>query len=110
MDPMVIEFLGVLLRWALTSVGGYLVAHHILTAEQSEQFSSAFAHNAILALPAVAALALGLWSKYKGRIKFLTALSIHQPATENDVNAKISRGDATPSVLTPPNTVPGVPK
>ncbi len=110
MDPMVVEFIGVLFRWALTTAGSYLVAHHILSAQQSEQFVSAFAHDAMLAAPAIAALGWGLWVRYRGRVKFLTALSIHQPATENDVKAKISRGDATPSVMTPPNTVPGVPK
>lgn len=110
MDPMVTEFLGVLVRWAVTSAMAYLVAHHVLTADQGATFGADFIHRALLSLPLLATLAWGLWSKYHGRLKFMAALSMPTCATENDVLAKIALGQPTPSVMTPPNTIPGVPK
>jgi hypothetical protein len=108
MDPMVWDFLGVIVRWALTAAGAWLVGHHVLTASQSETYVTAFAHDLVIALPAIGGLAWGLWTRYHGRVKFLTALmpGVH---TENQVNAILKSGAPTPTVTTPPNTVPGVP-
>ena len=110
MDPMLLDFLGVLVRWAITSIMAYLVAHHILSADQGASFTADFVHRALISLPLLAPLAWGLWVKYRSRVKLMTALSMPPSATENDVNAKIALGHPTPSVMTPPNTVPGVPK
>lgn len=92
MNPLVVEFLGVVARWLLTSVGAWLVGHHVLTADQSEHFATAFAHNAVLAAPMVGGLLLGLWSRYKGRIKFLTALESRPGTSEATVKATIKNG------------------
>lgn len=58
----------------------------------------------------VALLAFGwtVWNHYKNRIKFLTAL-MPGPQTEDEVNAHIKSGAPTPTISTPPNTIPGVP-
>ena len=108
MDPMVYEFLGVVARWLLTSIGGYLVAHHILNADQSERYVTAFAHDIAFGLPMIGGLLWGLWTRYHGRIKLLTALS-NGPMSENEVKAIIASGQVTPTITTPPSTIPGVP-
>lgn len=92
MDPLVVEFLGVLFRWALTAAGTWLVGHHVLTSDQSETFATAFAHDAVLALPMLSALGLGLWTKYRSRIKFLTGLNARPGSTEADVKATMKSG------------------
>jgi hypothetical protein len=108
LDPVFVEFLGVLFRWLLTSAGTYLVTHHILTAAQSESYATAFAHDAILGLPMLGGLALGLWARYKSRVKFLV-LASEAKLTEHGVNLMVKSGAPTPSIFTPPSTVPGVP-
>lgn len=110
MDPMITEFIGVLVRWAITTAIAYLVSQHILTEDQGATFAADFTHKALISLPLLAPLAWGLWVKYRGRVKLMTALSMPANSTENDVKTKIALGQPTPSVLTPPNTVPGVPK
>lgn len=108
MDPLVVEFLGVIGRWLLTSIGSYLVAHHVLNASQSEQYVTAFTHDLVLALPMIGGLLWGLWTRYHGRVKLLTALS-KGPTTEDAINAIIKSGAPTPTVMTPKSTIPGVP-
>jgi hypothetical protein len=108
MDPLIFEFLGVVLRSGLTAVGGYLVAHHVLTGSQSETYVTAFSHDLVVGLPAIGGLAWGLWTRYHTRVKLLTAL-MPGVTTENQVNAILKSGAPTPTVSTPPNTVPGVP-
>lgn len=44
----------------------------------------------------------------KARTQMLVALT-PGPKTENDVKAIIASGSSTPSLNTPPNTIPGVP-
>lgn len=92
MNPLVLEFLGVVVRWLLTSVGGYLVAQHILTADQSDRFSNALVEHFLLSAPAAAGLLWGLWVRYRGRIKFLTALESRPGTTEQQVKKTISDG------------------
>jgi hypothetical protein len=91
-------------------LGGVLVAHHVITTTQESTFVASLITHAALALPVLGALALTLWNKYAGRRKFMTALAMPKGATEDDVTAKIAIGSVTPSILTPSNTIPGVPK
>lgn len=88
-NPIWLEILGVVLRWALSSLSGYLVAHHILTADQQDRFTNAIVEHALLWAPGCLALAWGLWSRYKGRVKFLTALTVN---SEEQVKEKIANG------------------
>ena len=89
-------------------LGGVLVAHHVITTTQESTFITSLVTHAALALPVLGALALTLWQKYKGRLKMLIALQsgVH---TEDQVNAILASGAATPTILTPPSTSPGVP-
>jgi hypothetical protein len=103
MNPILQEAVGSILRYGLMILATVLVKHGIWTASAAEGYVEA-AVSALLALA---------WSYRKiisARVKLLTALMMPVGATENDVNAKIKSGAATPTVLTPANTVPGVPK
>ncbi len=109
MDPITLDIIGVLARWALTALSAWLVQHHVITTEQGETFVTACVHNILAAAPGVIALAWGLWAKYHGRIKLLVAAS-EANMTEDEIKAVIKSGAVTPTVKTPANTVPGVPK
>lgn len=108
-SPLFWELCGAIIRWALAVLGAWMVEKHIITADQSEAYVKAFTHDLLLAMPMIAAIAWSVIAKYRTRIKFLAALSMTNLATENEVNAKVKSGALTPSVSTPPDTVPGVP-
>lgn len=103
MNPILQAALGSILRAGLGILAGYLVKAGIWSAGDAEGY---------VAAAALAILVFGwsMWVKYKDRVKFLTALTMPANTTENTVNAHIASGAATPSVLTPADTAPGVPK
>ncbi len=102
MSPLVQAALGSILRWALAIGAGYLVRVGIWTSSEAQTYVTAGAL-------AILALGFSFWVKYKDRVKILTALTMPADSTENDLKAKVSIA-VTPSVLTPPDTAPGVPK
>lgn len=108
MNPILAQILVGLTQWALAAAGGYLVAHHIITATQADSLTKDLLGHLALALPLLGALALTLWNKYRARVKLLVAL---QPGVHNEdqVNAIIKSGAPTPTITTPSNTSPGVP-
>ena len=101
MNPLVSSALGSLLRWALMLGAAALVKHGIWTDSEAGKYVEA-------GVVALLALSWSLWQQYKNRVKFLTAL-MPGPKTENEVIEHIASGSATPSILTPANTIPGVP-
>jgi hypothetical protein len=108
LDPITVDFLGVLVRAFLTYLGGYLVAHHVINDAANELYVTHFTHVIILSLPAAGSILWGLYVRYRGRRKLMVALmpGVH---TEDQVNAIIKSGQATPTVSTPSSTIPGVP-
>lgn len=68
MNPLALEIAGAVARWLLQLFGAYLVAHHVLTADQSDRFATAVLEHILLWLPAAAALAWSVWSKYRARL------------------------------------------
>jgi hypothetical protein len=84
--------LGSIARWLVTLVMGVFLAHHIIAADQAAYFTEGFVHQALLALPLLAPLAWSLWGKYKGRVRFLTALDSLSGTTEAAVDARIAKG------------------
>lgn len=102
MNPLLSAALGSILRWGLAVLAGFLVQHGVWTSTEATMYVAA-------ASLALLSLGLSLWNKYRGRLTLLTALTMPVGTTENDVKAKISRGDVVPSVTTPSDTVPGVP-
>ena len=102
MNPIASDAIGSILRWALALAASYLVEHGIWTQAQATTY---------VAAAALGLLALGwsFWSKYRARVKLLTALYLPKGTSENGMNAHIAMGNLTPSVMTPPDTAPGVP-
>ena len=103
MNPMMQEAIGSILRWVLAIGAGYLVQHGIWTQGDASSYVAAAAMGLV-------ALGWSMWQKYGARVKLLTALTMPSGTTENEVVAKVNLGVPVPSVTTPPNTVPGVPK
>jgi hypothetical protein len=96
MDPFVVEVLGVAFRWLVTSLGAYLVAHHMLSPDQEVTFRdhalTYLADHAVMWGPLLGGLVLGIWTKYRSRIKFLTALEARQGTSEPEVKQTIKNG------------------
>lgn len=58
MSPLLLEFLGAIVRWVLTAAGAALVAHDVITVDQAERFAAGFAPALVLlAAPLVWSLA-----------------------------------------------------
>ncbi len=109
MDPITLDFFNVIARWGLTLLFGYLVQHHVITAEQSETYVVAFAHKTVLYGLTLIPLIMGLCGKWRSRRKLLVA-TMKAGMSENEIKDVIRSGDPVPTVRTPANTVPGVPK
>src|SRR4051812_10490330 len=92
MDPLYASFVGAIARWVVTLTIGFLVAHHIIAVDQTTYFVDGFTHKLVVALPLLLPLAWSLWGKYKGRVRFLTALQARPGTTEGMVNARIENG------------------
>ena len=93
---------GTLLRSAVMAGAGWLVAHGMLPSGSVEEWVGAVVLTLL-------ALFFSLYQKYVERTKLMVALTLPSGSTENDVKSHIATGAVTPSILTPPDTVPGVP-
>ena len=98
MNPILQAALGSIIRWALAILVGYMVKHGIWEDTEAKTY---------VAAGTIAILTLGwsLWQKYHSRIKILTALTMPEGSTENELNTQIIT-KVTPSVTTPVNEVP----
>lgn len=102
MNPILQAALASILRWGLTLLAGFLVKAGIWSASDATTYVTA-------GTLAILALGWSLWEKEKSRIKVLTALTMPEGSTENDLNAKIKSSDPKPSVHTPPDVSPTTP-
>lgn len=103
MNAVLAAALGSIVRAGLAILAGYLVRAGIWTGSEATSY-------VMTGSLAVLAIGWSLWEKYRSRVQFLTALQMKSGTTENDVKAHIAAGAVTPSVLTPPDTAPGIPK
>lgn len=90
MNPLLVDAIGAILRWALGGLAVWFVDHHIWTQSEASSYVAAAAMSLI-------ALGWALWAKYKSRLKLVTALSMPQGSTEHQVEQKISGGIGVPS-------------
>ena len=100
---MAIAALTSLARWALMLGAAELVKHGIWTAGDASSYVAAGA-------VAIVSLGWSQWDKYKSLVTINT-LCMFAKTTLEAVRAHISTpGVVVPTVTTPANTVPGVPK
>ena len=85
MNPLFVSILGSLFRWALTLLAGWLVEHQVWAQDEA----GGYVAGLTLAL---VTLCWAVWTRYKSRIKFLTALESPAGATEAHVIEKIAEG------------------
>lgn len=93
-------------RAAVYAGAGLLVEHHVLTASESDSFST---QAVAWLVPAIMAGAAWTWdhrSDLHKRLKLLTALAGHRPQTEHEVSAQIAMGLGAVDVKTPKSAVP----
>jgi hypothetical protein len=102
MNPLWQSAILSILRWGLTLLAGGLVHKGVWTAPEA----STYVEAAALGLLTLAWSQRNVWMT---RVRFLVALMLPHGSTESEVVATIKSGAVTPSVLTPPDTVPGVP-
>lgn len=100
MNPLLLELLGALLRWAITAALAFALGHGMLDATLAGRVSEYLLSPAVLTglvgLLATGGLVLRAW--VQNRRKFLTALALPAESTANQVDATI----ADPSIQTPP--------
>lgn len=89
MSPLMFEALGVLVRWLLTMAGSYLVARHILTADQSDRFTAAIAEHILLYAPLAIPLLWALFAKYRSRLKLMAARELPAYASDHALAARM---------------------
>lgn len=92
MPVLLAEFLGAILRVLLAGAAGFFVQRGILTQGQSDTMVLAFTGWLLVA-------GWSVWNKYRGRVKFMTAL---ESTTEAEVKEKIAAGDGSPIVTPSP--------
>lgn len=90
MDPLVVELVASAVRWLMAVVGGYLVAKHVINADQADRLTSDIVNHALLALPIVVSLLWSAYAKYRGRLKFIAAVEAPAGTSETEINAAAS--------------------
>ena len=82
MSPLLAEFIGAFVRFALTAAGAALVSRNIISAEQLPRFIEGFSGPLLSAVLMAAALVWSLWHKYWSRLKLRAAREL--PAGADD--------------------------
>ena len=99
--------IGSIVRFGLTFVFAYLVAHRVVTDELAQRAINEWSDVGFIALT-IASLTPLVWSVYQKidfRRMFLAAFITNPGATENDVKAAVMLG-VHPPVMTHPDEVP----
>ncbi len=102
MNPMLVDALGSILRWGLMILASELVHHGIWTSTDAERYVGAFSMFLLT-------LGWSLWARYRARQVLVTALSAAK-MTESQAKSEVVSAMPTPTVTTPADTIPGVPK
>lgn len=97
MAALVLELLGALVRAALTTMAGWLMAKGLVTSEQVGRMVEPFTAGIVLM---IATVAWSLYAKYKGRVQLNTALA-SPPSTLQEVQAAIKDGTQAPAAARP---------
>lgn len=97
--PFIQQIIGTLVRTIIVAVAAWFAGHTGINLTESQ-----VGQVAIYLTPIIATVAWSLVAKYKGRLKFLTALASPNVLTEHQAEALAKA--AAPSVLTSKSEVP----
>lgn len=87
-----------------------LATRHVITIDQSRELLDNLTEKIILGLVAMAPFALVVLKMIQKRAEYMTALMVAK-MTENETKTMVKDSAVpTPTVLTSPSTIPGVPK
>lgn len=64
MQPLLVEFIGAIVRWGLTIFGAALVSKHVITVDQAQRFTNGFAPELAGAVLVAGPLAWSLAHKW----------------------------------------------
>jgi hypothetical protein len=78
MNPMLMQFLTTIFRYFIVSASTFLVSKGIIKGEDMAEYATAAAVG-------LATVIWALWSRYKSRLAFLTALEAPMGTTEEEV-------------------------
>ncbi len=81
------DLVAALFKSALIAIFGYLVGHHVILPEDGERYVREFGKHAGYVAGLLMTVGWVLWTRYKGRLKFLAALQLPEGATEADAKA-----------------------
>lgn len=92
--------LGAVLRWALTSLLAFLLAHKIITEEQAAQVNV----SAIIGwtLPLLVPLAWSIYQKLRAHFKLNAALALPRGSTHDEVQAVVRESSTSDIISTQP--------
>ncbi len=100
--PFVSQIIGIIVRWGVVWIAGYLAAHAGIKFTQ-DQIGQAVAYLT----PGVAMLVWALYRAYRGRLKLLVAQSAPHVLSEREVEARVNDPQTrNPSLLTKKDEVP----
>ena len=86
MSPLLLEFIGAVVRWLLTAAGAALVARNVITADQAERFAAGFAPALVLlAAPLVWSLA----HKWYARVTLNAARDLPAGAPDEQLRDRV---------------------
>lgn len=73
MSPLLWAVLGAVIRTGAAALSGYLITHHVLTADKADTFTNEVTTHVLMALPIVSALAWSIVQKYLQHAKLSKA-------------------------------------
>lgn len=72
---------------ALIALFGYLVGHHVVSPEDGDRYAAEFGKHSTYVAGLLMTVGWALWTRYRGRLKFLAALDLPSGSTEADAKA-----------------------
>lgn len=86
MSPLLLEFVGAIVRWLLTAAGAALVARGVITADQAARFAAGFAPGIVLL---AAPLLWSLAHKWYARVTLKAARELPAGAPDDALRDRV---------------------
>lgn len=89
MQPLLVEFIGALVRWALTFLGAALVSRHVITADQAQRFAEGFGAEIAGAVLVLGPLVWSLMHKWYARVTLAAARELPPGASDDALRDRV---------------------